>query len=113
MKIREELEKIQDILISENPGFPKKKCSLASKVVFEKLGFLPVSGFVLTSNGVEEHAWNVDSKGKIIDLTFYQFDSNAPKIIHSYLEDVCQDKGYFVNKKRTDFLRELISSYDC
>ena len=106
------LIQIQGELIKENPSFPKNMCTLASKCVYDKLGFLPVAGFALTSNGVERHAWNVDGEGRRIDLTLYQFDLSAPKIVYAFKEDLLQKWDYFEIKKATLNLRKFIFNYN-
>lgn len=103
-----ELKYFQEKLIKEIPGFPVKKCSLTAKLVFEKFGFPPVSGTVFTIRGLEDHSWNVEENGKIVDLDYYRFDSSELYIVYSDLMDVCQDKGYFVDKELTNNLKKYI-----
>lgn len=110
MNIDKKLKMIQEKLILENPAFPKKMCSLSSKIVYDELGFLPVAGHVLTSQGVEKHSWNVDNEGKIIDLTLYQF-GNADKIIYLNKDDLVDSWGYFESMESTEALRKYIKNF--
>jgi hypothetical protein len=112
MSINEKLIQIQNSLIKENPLFPKNMCSLSAKQVYDELGFLPVAGYVLTSQGFEKHSWNIDSNGKIIDLTLYQFGKNAGKIIYSNKDELIDSWGYFENKESTEFLRKYIQNFE-
>lgn len=111
MDIENKLIEIQNSLKDENPGFPKNMCSLSSKIVYDELGFLPVAGYVLTSRGLEKHSWNIDSKGKIIDLTLYQFDGVFDKIINSEKENLVDSWGYFENEGSTKALRKYIENF--
>ena len=109
--IRKLLE-IQKKLDLENNGFPKNSCSLASKVVYDELGFLPYSGFVLVNNQVVKHSWNETSENEIIDLSLYQFNNQYPKIIYSSRKSIEGKWKYFFNKKNTSSLRKYIKNFD-
>ena len=111
MDVGKKLVEIQNELIDENPFFPKNMCSLSAKQIYDQLGFSPVAGYVLTSNGLEKHSWNIDSDGKIVDITLYQFNESVDKVIHSKKEDLMNSWGYFEDKKSTEALRKYINNF--
>jgi len=102
MKLLNDLIKIQDRLSKTIPNFPKSCCSLSSKEVYDKLGLAPVSGFVLTSSGIEKHSWNKDSEGNVVDLTLHQFeDFKFNSLIYLPFDEAVHKYGYVENEEMT------------
>lgn len=108
MELSDALE-IQRELKRVAPGFPKNCCSLAAKEVHDKFGYKPVSGFVFTSKGPEEHSWNEDGEGNIVDLTLHQFNDFKDHIfVKIPWEDAAHKYGHSPNGKMTDSLERYI-----
>lgn len=110
------LKELQENLAGKYPHFPTNCCSTSAKEVYNKFGFSPVSGFVLTSKGAKEHSWNVTPDGRVIDLTLYQFrdfyDKKIGKIINISGKNSYSSYGYFEDEDKTSTLKNCILSLD-
>lgn len=112
MGIVKKLEEVHNKL-EQKPGFPKNSCSLAAKVVYERMGIPIFAGYVLTDTGPEKHSWNETEDSKIIDLSLYQFDKlNIPKIIYEDRKNLEGSWGYFVDEENTKRLRKYIENFN-
>lgn len=109
----EKLKKIQRDLIKEQYDHTLvRACSLSAKKVYEKLGYLPAGGYVLTPNGLKEHSWSIPYPGFILDLTLLQFSEDYKKDIEEIVfmeKELAYDKyGYVELPSVTNNLRNLI-----
>ena len=106
------LRSLQDELKSSLSNFPKKACSFTVMNLSNDFNLKPVSGFVLTSQGKEEHSWAEDiQENMIIDLTLHQFsDYKNDDFIYLPKEEAVKKYGYDESDEMTKNLEESILS---